>query len=386
MEVSLPCFAVVAEDFEGEEGELSLTEGTDVVVVAVDDDGWWTIHTKEDIGIFPGSYLDILEEIPLPTFAEVVKGYPEMQLEVGDVVEVQDISPEGWMVDKDGVMGFCTWDHINLVSGEAGQVIDDMMKGLEEEPAGSIDQMLEDLTGVAADPTPEEPVIAAPEPDPVPVAAVVPVVAEPEPEPEPIKAVVPEPVKEPELEPKPEPEPEPEPVKEVVPVEEPEPEPKPVKAAEPVKVAEPVKEAEPVKKAAAEPLGEEAKANGDAKPAEQVPVAKKSSEDHAPIVFPKAMDRAKRQSRLSEKRVTKFKAFNAILEEQEGAGDSDRYVMPRDREGGPRYDQEGRWEFRAHEDLPPPPQFKGVEKVYQSGAMASYIDWQAKERSAVFDI
>merc|ERR1711879_30407 len=49
----------------------------------------------------------------------------------------------------------------------------------------------------------------------------------------------------------------------------------------------------------------------------------------------------------------------------------------------PKYEQEGRWEFRATEVAPPPP-FRGVEKTYATG-QPSFIDFEAKERSAVFD-
>lgn len=50
-----------------------------------------------------------------------------------------------------------------------------------------------------------------------------------------------------------------------------------------------------------------------------------------------------------------------------------------------KYEQEGRWEFRATDDIPPPPPFKGLEKNYLTST-PSYIDFEAKIRSAVFDI
>lgn len=112
----IPCLALVAEDFEGEEGELTLSEGTKVVVVKCDDDGWWTVHTKElGIGIFPGSYLDVKEHIKLPCTAKINKFFKDLNLQPGEIVQVQEISEEGWMIECKSNLGFCTWDFLDIV-------------------------------------------------------------------------------------------------------------------------------------------------------------------------------------------------------------------------------------------------------------------------------
>lgn len=96
-----------------------------------------------------------------------------------------------------------------------------------------------------------------------------------------------------------------------------------------------------------------------------------------------AVDRSKR---LSENKKSVFASFNIILEREEQKGDEyNPYLMPHEQTGD-RFEQDGRWEFRAHSMLPPPPPFTNCNKAYVSDKMASFIDWQAKERSAVFDI
>ena len=124
--VAVPSIATVAEDFEGEEGELSLPKGTKVIVVKCDDDGWWTVHTKKSIGIFPGSYLDVTEVVKLPCNAQIVKNFREMNLNVGEIVQVQDISEEGWMIESKSNLGFCTWDYLDIVK--------DVPKSTQQQP------------------------------------------------------------------------------------------------------------------------------------------------------------------------------------------------------------------------------------------------------------
>src|SRR3990167_7436733 len=110
----VPFIGTVAEDFDGEEGELSLKEGTLVVVVQCDEDGWFTLHTKVGSGIFPGSYVDALETIDLPIVAKVIKNFPELGLKVGQTVTVQDISIDGWMVEAGNDIGYTTWNHLQI--------------------------------------------------------------------------------------------------------------------------------------------------------------------------------------------------------------------------------------------------------------------------------
>ena len=88
-----PCYSVVAEAFQGEEGELTLEEGHKVIVVTCDDDGWFTVLTKKfGCGIFPGSYLDPLDHIALPTTGKLTQEIIEHALLPGDIVDVQDIN------------------------------------------------------------------------------------------------------------------------------------------------------------------------------------------------------------------------------------------------------------------------------------------------------
>lgn len=115
----VPFLAVVAESFHGESDELSLTEGTEVIVVQVDNDGWYTVHTKDAIGIFPGSYLDAVEEIRLPIKAKVALPFIELNLLPGDVVTVNDISTEGWMIEAKNTIGYCTWDYLDIIMGSS---------------------------------------------------------------------------------------------------------------------------------------------------------------------------------------------------------------------------------------------------------------------------
>lgn len=117
MAAKVPFLAVVAESFHGEAEELSLTEGTEVIVVQCDGDGWYTIHTKDAIGIFPGSYLDVVEEIRLPIKAKVVLPFIELNLLPGDIVTVNDISVEGWMIEAKNTIGYCTWDYLDIILG-----------------------------------------------------------------------------------------------------------------------------------------------------------------------------------------------------------------------------------------------------------------------------
>lgn len=62
------------------------------------------------------------------------------------------------------------------------------------------------------------------------------------------------------------------------------------------------------------------------------------------------------------------------------------YLLPSQQKMAQQFEQEGRWEFHKHIDLPPPPPYTDIEKVYFTGPFASYIDFEAKIRSAVFDI
>lgn len=56
----------VLADFEGEsEEEISLSAGTIVTIVKQDDDGWWTVMTEDgSSGIFPQSYVEIIQTEP----------------------------------------------------------------------------------------------------------------------------------------------------------------------------------------------------------------------------------------------------------------------------------------------------------------------------------
>merc|ERR1712137_304393 len=112
----LPFLGVVVEAFEGvESDELSLTEGCKVVVVQCDDDGWWTVHAGEKIGIFPESYVDPMTPIKLPCFARVLKSIPEMKINQNETVSVSAITAEGWRVEANSNIGFCTWDYLEIV-------------------------------------------------------------------------------------------------------------------------------------------------------------------------------------------------------------------------------------------------------------------------------
>ena len=115
MAMRTPFVAVVAEDFEGEVGELSMKEGTKCIVLLCEDDGWWTVMSKQETGIFPGSYLEGVMEISLPFHAKVVKKYAGGP-PVGQVILVEEVSAEGWMVRDGLIPSVSSWAHLEITS------------------------------------------------------------------------------------------------------------------------------------------------------------------------------------------------------------------------------------------------------------------------------
>ena len=113
--MKVPFVGLVAEDFEGvDEGELTLTAGTKCVVTLMEDDGWWTVHTKKEIGIFPGSYVDELEQITLPCYAKIQKKIGNIP--VGTIVTVTDINTTKWTVTHNNNSHTTTWDCLEITT------------------------------------------------------------------------------------------------------------------------------------------------------------------------------------------------------------------------------------------------------------------------------
>lgn len=115
-----PFLGIVAEDFEGiEEGELTLVAGTYCMVATCEDDGWWSIHTKDfGHGIFPGSYVDEIEEINLPCNAKVQKTIHKNNIPVGKIVKLTAIEADGFVIYCENVSTKCTWDYIDITTEE----------------------------------------------------------------------------------------------------------------------------------------------------------------------------------------------------------------------------------------------------------------------------
>lgn len=113
-----PFLAVVAEDFEGvDNGELTLIAGTLCIVTMCEEDGWFTIHTKEHgVGIFPGSYMDEISEITLPCFAKVQKAMNKNKIGVGKIVQILDIQSNGWLIEYEDTVTTCTWDYLDITT------------------------------------------------------------------------------------------------------------------------------------------------------------------------------------------------------------------------------------------------------------------------------
>ena len=121
--VPVPHLCRVAEDFEGEEeGELSIKEGTEVIVVQCDDDGWWTVVVKNNAGIFPSSYLEPISHISLPSSAKMTADVPDMNLKRGQTVTIQEITPDGWMVESGNNLGFCNWNVLEVIKDGPKQI------------------------------------------------------------------------------------------------------------------------------------------------------------------------------------------------------------------------------------------------------------------------
>lgn len=118
--MKVPFIGIVAEDFDGiDDSELSLVAGTKCVVTLCEADGWWTIHTKNRNGIFPGSYVDEIEEIRLPCYAKVQKKI--QNIPVGKVVTVTAITADSWIIkpnQNDPKTLKCTWDFLEITTEE----------------------------------------------------------------------------------------------------------------------------------------------------------------------------------------------------------------------------------------------------------------------------
>lgn len=112
----VPFLGVVGEDFEGVDAEeLTLTTGIKCVVVLCEDDGWWTVHTKSAVGIFPGSYIDPIEPINIPsTFVKVTKPIPNQNIKVGTVAKLLNITQNAWIIEHNGSKISTKWENVDI--------------------------------------------------------------------------------------------------------------------------------------------------------------------------------------------------------------------------------------------------------------------------------
>lgn len=110
-----PCFAIVAEDFSGEEeGELTLFAGEKVIIYHCSDDGWFDVMTKTECGIFPGSYVDFEKKINIPCPATITMEIVEMGLLPGESVQIQEFSSEGILIRYGSEVGYCSWAEVDI--------------------------------------------------------------------------------------------------------------------------------------------------------------------------------------------------------------------------------------------------------------------------------
>eukprot|EP01095_Lingulamoeba_sp_RSL-Kostka_P009090 TRINITY_DN310_c2_g3_i1.p1 TRINITY_DN310_c2_g3~~TRINITY_DN310_c2_g3_i1.p1 ORF type:complete len:301 (+),score=112.94 TRINITY_DN310_c2_g3_i1:71-973(+) len=290
--VTIPCIAVVAEDFEGQdEEELTLFEGDECIVTQIDDDGWWTVQTKERVGIFPGSYLDIIDSINLPAHAKVVKTIPKINFVNGTVVSVEDITDQGWLIFHNNIEAIVPYEYLELTN--------------------------EPLTPVRQE-SPKPPV----------------------------------------------------PMKRSPPKSMPLPTP-PIKQQNNPIFHKPILQKPKPHQQNNKPNNHNNNNNNNNKQKSNTDLLKKGNLRQTVL----AGDLFNGQENL----IAAYGDLERIQNQEYNP-----YLMPNER-NGPKYEQEGRFEFRSYEDLPPPPPFENIEKAYVSGRRASMIDWDAKKRSAVFD-
>lgn len=319
----VPCFAVVAEDFEGEEeGELSLVQGTRVIVAKCDDDGWFSVLTKIESGIFPGSYLDPADHITLPKSGELVNPVPGVGAKAGDVVKIQDITEEGFRIENNTQVGFCPWSAIKIMTGPPKRA-QAPQKPVNNNPKPAGNQGPVPVGGKVVLQKTQSPNVVKPQAN----------LAKSTPEP-PARTTTPNQVKSPRPQ-----------------------------ASQPSNAEN---RPQKVEKKQAGP-GEYHTSrfstykrpisifNGDALP----------SDDLYNTIKPKNLYEIGMEG---ERKYIMFvlKVYNLMFDKA-------------------RFELEGRFEFRATSDIPNPPRFQGAEKSYVT-MQPSYVDWDCKKRSAVFDI
>jgi len=295
--MKVPFVGVVAEDFEGvDEGELTLAAGTKCVVAMMEDDGWWTVHTKKDVGIFPGSYIDEIEEITLPCYAKVQKAILQGNISVGTIVTVTDISITSWTIKHNNNSTDTTWEYLEITTE----------KPEEKKPQNAAKPQATAKPATAAE----------------------------------RKSVTTS-----------------------------------VIDCAPLTVENDV---EPIKELS---LPSKANNNPGEKRTSFAPTIKATGPSKA--TKPTASEKIRQSTYVRPVSIFGEFEINSTFDIVFDKEKNNVYSMPDPNR--PKYEQEGRWEFRATEDVPPPPPFKGIVKEYQTG-QPSYIDFEAKERSAVFDI
>jgi len=353
----VPFLGVVAEDFDGvDEGELSLKAGTRCAVVLCEDDGWWTVHTKEKSGIFPGSYVDFVENITLPARVKILQpwsGGPP----AGTVIPLLEITSSGWKVKHNGRLMNTTWARIDLTSEPltpanqpnaanaapttpkrtpVNDSVIDFKPLVVEEDIVRLEQ-LDPLTTPSkvllqspSRPLPTQPTSAGNAPPTTPTRAGQAAPSSPVPKQARVSIAAPK---------------------------------EPARAG--MKPSQASRASSANNRNLRETILNSANMHDDEALSKEMKRIRESTYRRPVSIFGKFSVNAD---------------YDVVFENDQK---QDPYAMPpKDR---PKYEQDGRWEFRAMEDNPPCPAFTNCEKKYVT-AQPSWIDFKAKERSAVFDI
>eukprot|EP00742_Colponemidia_sp_Colp-10_P007701 GILJ01008301.1.p1 GENE.GILJ01008301.1~~GILJ01008301.1.p1 ORF type:complete len:952 (+),score=132.75 GILJ01008301.1:36-2891(+) len=124
----------IQDSYATEESHVTILEGQSVIIHQQDETGWWLGEANGKLGWFPSTAVELLKPklIARATFDYTHQDAGELDLKVGEIVEIKEKDDSGWW------LGECN-GHVGVFPYNYVEIIEETREVLDLSPAASLD-------------------------------------------------------------------------------------------------------------------------------------------------------------------------------------------------------------------------------------------------------